>query len=83
MSLIQTLMGNKDAMNIVMKALGSMMRGESPVDFMKNLAKTNPIFQGYDYDNLDATVDKVCKEKNADRESISAEITDFAKSYIK
>lgn len=82
MSLIQTIMQNKDVMNLVMKAIGSMMRGESPTDFMKNLAKTNPIFQGYDYDNLDATVDKVCKEKNADRDSISAEIADFAKSYI-
>ena len=82
MGLIQTIMGNKDVMNIVMKALGSMMRGESPVDFMKNLARTNPKFQGYDFDNLESTAQSVCNENNVDIKSLQAEITDFAKSHI-
>lgn len=82
MNLIQTIMGNKDLMNVVMKALGSMMRGESPTDFMKNLAKTNPKLQGYDFDNLEATANSVCNSNNVDIKTLHAEITDFAKSHI-
>lgn len=82
MNLIQTIMGNKDVMNLVFKALGSMMRGESPVDFMKNLAQTNPVFQGYDFDNLETTAQSVCNKNNVDIKSLQNEITDFAKSHI-
>ena len=85
MNLIQTVMENKQLMNAIMQAIGSALRGESPIDFMKNLARTNPVFQGYDYDNLEAlesTANKVCKEKGEDFNQINAQVTDFAKSYI-
>ena len=59
------------------------MRGESPVTFMKNLAMTEPLLQGYDFDNIDATAEQVCKEKNADINTMKADLTDLAKSYIK
>ena len=69
-------------MNIIMQAIGAMFRGESPTVFMKNLAKTNPIFQGYDYENLEATANKVCEENGEDINVVQSQITDFAKSYI-
>ena len=59
------------------------MRGESPSTFMKNLAMTEPLLQGYDYDNIDATAEQICKDKNADMNTMKADITDLAKSYIK
>jgi hypothetical protein len=33
------MLGNN---NMMMQAFGAMMRGESPGDFLKNLANTNP-----------------------------------------
>ena len=81
--IISTITSNKKVREIVIKAVGSFMRGESPTTFMKNLAMTEPLLQGYDYDNIDATAEKVCKEKNANMESMKADISDLAKSYIK
>ena len=81
--IISTITGNKKVREIVVKAVGAFMRGESPSTFMKNLAMTEPLLQGYNFDDIDATAAQVCKEKNADMESMKADISDLAKSYIK
>jgi len=81
--IISTITSNKKVREIVFKAVGSFMRGESPSTFMKNLAMTEPLLQGYDYDNIDATAEQICKDKNADMNTMKADITDLAKSYIK
>ena len=83
MQIISTITSNKKVREIVIKAVGSFMRGESPTTFMKNLAMSEPLLKGYDFDNIDATAEQVCKEKNADINTMKADLTDLAKSYIK
>jgi len=60
--------------NLFMQAVGAMMRGESPKDFMRNLANTNPAFQGLDLTDINATAQKVCREHGVDAEKLTAEI---------
>lgn len=61
--------------NIMMQAFGAMMRGESPRDFMRNLANTNPALRGLDLTDINATAQKVCREHGVDAEKLTAEIT--------
>lgn len=60
--------------NIMMQAIGAMMRGESPQTFMQNLARTNPALQGLDLTNINATAEKVCRDHGVDPDKLSAEI---------
>lgn len=64
---MNSLMGG----NIMMQALGAMMRGESPQMFLQNLAKNNPALQGMDFSNLENTAQKLCNEKGVDMEQAS------------
>lgn len=60
--------------NIMMQAIGAMMRGESPQTFMQNLARSNPQLQGLDLTNINATAEKVCRDHGVDPDKLSAEI---------
>ena len=68
--------------NMLMSAIGAMMRGENPTDFLKNLARTNPQLQGMNFDDLEGTATDLCNKNNVDIESAKSKITDFAKSFI-
>ena len=46
--------------NIMMQAMGAMMRGENPQTFMQTLAQTNPQLQGLDLTNLNQTAEQLC-----------------------
>lgn len=70
------LMGNP----MIMKAMGAMMRGESPSDFLKNLANTNPQLQGLDLDNLEGTAQELCRKNNVDMNQLADQIKGFANS---
>jgi hypothetical protein len=72
MSLFGGLGGGNN--NIFMQAVGAMMRGESPRDFMKTLANTTPALQGMDLDDIDATAQRLCRERGIDPNKLSAEI---------
>ena len=61
--------------NLMMQAFGAMMRGESPKDFLRNLANTNPAFKGLDLTDINATARKVCSEHGVDADKLTAEIT--------
>ena len=71
------MLGNN---NIMMQALGAMMRGESPQQFLKNLASTNPQLQGLDLDNIEGTAKTLCEKNNVDMNQLAEQIKDFAKS---
>ena len=71
-----SMMGNP----MIMKAMGAMMRGESPTDFLKNLANTNPQLQGLDLDNLEGTARALCEKNNVNMEQLAAQIQGFANS---
>lgn len=69
--------------NVMMQALGAMMRGESPQQFLKNLAKTNPQLQGLDLDNLDKTAEQLYAEKGEDINAAKATFRDKISNFMK
>ena len=72
------MLGNN---NIIMSAIGAMMRGENPQDFIKNLANTNPKLQGLDRDNRESTAKTLCERNNIDMNELAGKIQGFANSY--
>ena len=55
--------GAAGAPAILMQAVGAYMRGETPQDFMKKLAKTLPELNGLDLDDLEGTANKLAQQK--------------------
>ena len=80
MNPIMNLLGNSNGTNMMLKAFGAMMRGESPTDFLKSLAKTTPQLQGLDLDNLENTAKDLCNQRNVDMNSLKSQIEEFANS---
>jgi len=78
MNPLMMLTGNNN--NIMMQALGAMMRGESPQAFLKNLANTNPQLQGLDLDNLENTAKSLCDKNGIDMNQLADKIKEFANS---
>ena len=78
MNMLQMLGNN----NIVMSAVGAMMRGENPQDFIKRLANTNPKLQGLDLDNLESTAKALCDQNGINMNELAGKIQEFANSYI-
>ncbi len=68
---------------IMLQALGSMMRGESPVDFLQNLARTNPALQGLDLTDINGTAERLCRENGKDANKMAAEITQAISTLTK
>ena len=66
--------------NMMMQAFGAMMRGESPQDFLKQLASTNPQLQGLNLDDLEGTARALCDKNNVNMEQLAAQIQGFANS---
>lgn len=71
------MLGNN---NMMMQALGAMMRGESPQAFLKNLASTNPQLQGLNLDDLQGTAQELCRKNNVDMDQLADKIREFANS---
>ena len=67
--------------NMMMQAFGAMMRGESPSDFLKNLANTNPQLQGLNFDDLEGTAKALCEKNNVDMNQLAEKIREFADSH--
>ena len=66
MNSILGMLGNN---NVMMQAFGAMMRGESPKQFLSNLAKTNPQLSKLNLDNLEQTAQEVCNSNGVDMNS--------------
>ena len=73
------MLGN-NSNNLMMQAFQSMMRGESPKDFLKGIAKTNPQMQGLDLDNLQSTAQALCDKNNINMQELASQISEFANS---
>ncbi|MBR4406094.1 MAG: hypothetical protein IKT30_06945 [Bacteroidaceae bacterium] len=71
MNSIMGMLGNN---NIMMQAFGAMMRGETPQQFLQNLARSNPALQGVDLNNLQQTAQQLCNEKGVDMNAKIEEI---------
>ena len=72
------MLGNNN--NMMMQAMGAMMRGEDPRTFIKNLANTNPQLQGLDLNDLQGTAKALCEKNNIDMGQLSDQIREFANS---
>lgn len=71
------MLGNN---NMMMQAMGAMMRGESPQEFLKRLANTNPQLQGLNLDNLEETAKALCDKNNVNMNELADRIREFANS---
>ena len=74
MNIFGSMMGGGNGSNIFMQAVGAFMRGESPKDFMRNLANTNPALRGINVDDLDNEAERICREHGVDSQKLTAEI---------
>lgn len=72
--LLSMLSGGGGSMQIMMQAVGAAMRGESPENFMKTLAKTNPQLKGLDLDNLENTANKLAQQKGVDMNQLTESV---------
>lgn len=72
------MLGNN---NMMLQAMGAMMRGESPGDFLKKLASTNPQLQGLNLDDLQGTATALCQKNNINMDELSNKIREFANSH--
>lgn len=66
MNSILGMLGNN---NVMFQAMGAMMRGESPRQFLSNLAQTNPQLKNLNLDNLEQTAKEVCDKNGVDMNS--------------
>mgnify|MGYP006935967385 CR=1 FL=1 len=78
MNSIMNMLGGNN--NIMLQAMGAMMRGESPRQFLQNLAQNNPQLQGLDLNNLQQTAQQVCKDNNVD---MGAKMNELKSSFFK
>lgn len=60
--------------NIFLQAVGAMMRGESPKDFMRNLANSNPALRGINLDDINGSARRLCQERGVDADKLASEI---------
>ena len=82
--ILQMLSGNQNPQsNIMVQAVGAMMRGESPQSFLQNLAKTNPMLQGLDLNNPSMAAEQLYKDKGQDINAAKNTIMDKVSSFIR
>lgn len=75
--MLNLLQGSQSQNNIMMQAVGAMMRGESPQTFMQNLAKSNPQLQGLDLNNLNQTAEQLYQQNGQDINAVKSKINQF------
>ena len=66
----------------MMQAVGAMIRGESPQQFLQNLARTNPQLQGLDLSNPEAAAKELYEKKGEDYNSAKSSIRDKIGQFI-
>lgn len=82
--ILQMLSGSQNPQtNIMMQAVGSMMRGESPQSFLQNLAKNNPQLQGLDLSDPNKAAEKLYADKGQDINAARSSIMDKVSAFMK
>ena len=74
--------GTSGFAQIMMKAVGAAMRGESPESFMKGLAKTQPQLQGLDLDNLENTANGLAQKQGKDINALKGQVQSEIRKYM-
>ena len=82
--ILQMLSGSQNPQNnIMMQAVGAMLRGETPQSFLQNLAKSMPELQGLDLNNLNQTAEKLYQEKGQDINAAKSSIMDKVNAFMR
>ena len=69
--------------NMLMQAIGAALRGESPQQFLQNLAQTHPELKQYDLSNLQQTAQQVCQQNGVDMQQAINSIDNITSSLVK
>lgn len=64
--------------SLLLQAIGAAMRGESPQQFMQNLANQHPQLRQYDLTNLQGTAQQVCQQKGVNMNDVIQQIDNIA-----
>ena len=81
--ILQMLGGSQNPQsNIMMQAVGAMMRGESPQSFLQNLAKNNPELQGLDLNSPSQAAEKLYADKGHDINTAKTSIMERVSAFI-
>lgn len=79
--ILQVLNNVNPQNNIMMQAVGAMLRGESPQQFLQNLAKTDSRLSGLDLSDPNKAAEELYKSKGQDintaKSSIMEKISQF------
>lgn len=65
-----------------MQAMGAMLRGESPQQFLQNLAKTEPRLQGLDLSNPSKAAEDLYTQRGEDIDAAKTSIKDKLSQFI-
>lgn len=68
--------------NIMMQAFGAMMRGESPQQFLQNLAKNDPRLQGLDLSNPEKAAEQLYQQSGQDINVAKSSIKDRLNQFL-
>ena len=79
---VNPVQSQNNSPNIFLQALGAAMRGESPQQFMQNLAMTHPQLKQYDLSNLQQTAQQICQQKGVDAQQVMGQIDNIVSSTI-
>lgn len=66
-----------DGKAILMQAIGALLRGENPKDFIRSLGNRYPAFRSVDPDNVDDALERVCNEKGLDKAEVIRQVRGF------
>ena len=81
--ILQMLSGSQNPQsNIMMQAVGAMLRGETPQSFLQNLAKNNPQLQGLDLNNPSQAAEQLYKDKGQDINTAKTSIMERVSAFI-
>ena len=70
-SLMSFFSGNS---SIMLRAVGAMMRGESPRDFLQALANSRPELRGIDLNDINGSAERLCRERGVDANKLAEQI---------
>lgn len=73
-SLMNFFSGNN---SIMLRAVGAMMRGESPKDFLRTLADTRPELRNVDMDDINGFAERLCRERGVDANKLAEQIRQY------
>jgi hypothetical protein len=74
--------GGQGTGSILLSAIGAAMRGESPADFMRNLANNHPQLKQIDFNDLYGSAQKLCKDRGLNPDDVAKSIDGVVQGQI-